>query len=112
MRGLGRLLRLDKLGGALRALLFALALERGQARRSARPSAPVEIGAAAGPRARTGALPRAATTALGLLFELLEQARARVLVDPGDDVQGEVEDALEVARADVEQDAQADWACP
>ena len=35
-------------------------------------------------------------------------ARLRgVLVDPGDDVQGEVEDALQVARADVEQDAEA-----
>src|SRR5262249_2012212 len=32
-----------------------------------------------------------------------------VLVDARDDVQGEVEDALQVARADVEQDAEAAW---
>ena len=51
------------------------------------------------------AAPAAAT--LGLLLQLLQQSRAGVLVDPGDDVQGEVEDALEVAGADVEQDAQA-----
>ena len=57
-------------------------------------------------------LAAAATTAFGLLFELLQQARARVLVDPGDEVQGEVEDALEVARADVEQDAQARLGVP
>jgi hypothetical protein len=31
----------------------------------------------------------------------------RLLVDTGDDVEGEVQDPLEVARADVEQDAQA-----
>ena len=36
-----------------------------------------------------------------------ERPLAGLLVDVGDDVQGEVEDALEVARADVEQDAQA-----
>ena len=34
------------------------------------------------------------------------------LVDARDDVQGEVQDPLEVARADVEQDAQARAACP
>ena len=57
-------------------------------------------------------LAAAAAAALGLLVELLEQPRAGVLIDPGNDVQGEVEDALEVARADVEQDAEPARACP
>ena len=44
---------------------------------------------------------------LGLLVQLLQQARARVLVDPRHEVLGEVEDRFQVARADVQQDAQA-----
>src|SRR5207344_2704813 len=43
----------------------------------------------------------------GLLFELEQGALARLFVDPGHDVEREVEDALEVAGADVEQDAEA-----
>ncbi len=46
-------------------------------------------------------------TPRGLLVESHEGAPARVLVDVGDDIQREVEDPLEVARADVQQDAQA-----
>ena len=53
-----------------------------------------------------------AAAALGLLVELAEGAGARLLVDVADDVQGEVEDPLEVARADVEQDAEPATACP
>src|SRR4029079_16834254 len=45
-----------------------------------------------------------AATTLGLFLERRQGALARVLVDVGDDVQREVEDALQVARADVEQD--------
>src|SRR4029079_9482310 len=48
-----------------------------------------------------------AAPTLGLVLECLERPLARVLVDVRDDVQGEVEDALEVPRADVEEDAQA-----
>ena len=48
-----------------------------------------------------------AATALGLFLDGGQGALARVLVDMGDDVQREVQDPLEVARADVEQDAQA-----
>jgi hypothetical protein len=44
---------------------------------------------------------------LGLLVDALHRLLALRLVDARDDVQGEVEDALEVARADVEQDAEA-----
>src|SRR6185312_1003275 len=44
--------------------------------------------------------------ALGLLLDRREGPLAGVLVDVRDDVQGEVEDALQVARADVEQDAE------
>ena len=52
------------------------------------------------------ALAGLAAATLGLLLERGQGALARVLVDVGDDVQGEVEDPLEVARADVEQDAE------
>ena len=48
---------------------------------------------------------RAAAT-LRLFVELLEQAGARILVDPRHDVLREVQDALEVAGADVEKDAE------
>src|SRR5438093_667825 len=48
-----------------------------------------------------------AAAALGLVLEGLERSLPGVLVDVRDDVQGEVEDSLEVARADVEKDAQA-----
>ena len=58
------------------------------------------------------ALAGLAATALGLLLDRREGALARLLIDVGDDVQREVEDALQVARADVEQDAQAATACP
>ena len=44
---------------------------------------------------------------LGLLVDALGGLLALRLVDTGDDVQGEVEDALQVARADVEQDPEA-----
>jgi hypothetical protein len=47
-----------------------------------------------------------AATTLGFLLDRRERPLARVLVDVGDDVQREIEDALEVARADVEQDAE------
>ena len=47
------------------------------------------------------------TATLGLFVDRRQGALARLLVDVGDDVQGEVQDALEVARADVEQDAEA-----
>ena len=48
-----------------------------------------------------------AATTLGLFLDRGQGALARVLIDVGDDVQREVEDALEVARADVEQDPEA-----
>src|SRR6185436_18315313 len=48
-----------------------------------------------------------AAATLGLVLERLERSLARVLVDVRDDVEGEVEDALEVPRADVEEDAEA-----
>ena len=48
-----------------------------------------------------------AAATLGLVLEGEQRALARLLVDVGDDVQGEVEDALEVPRADVEEDAEA-----
>ena len=48
-----------------------------------------------------------AAAALGLVLERGEGALARLLVDVGDDVQREVEDPLEVPRADVQEDAQA-----
>ena len=47
-----------------------------------------------------------ASPALGLVLERGEGPTAGLLVHVRDDVQSEVEDALEVARADVEQDAQ------
>ena len=52
--------------------------------------------------------PLAAGTAaaLGLLVERLQGALTGLLVHVGDDVQGEVEDPLEVAGGDVEQDAE------
>ena len=53
------------------------------------------------------ALAGLAAAALGLLLDRGEGTLARLLIDVGDDVQREVEDALQVARADVEQDAQA-----
>ncbi len=53
------------------------------------------------------ALAGLAAAALGLFLDGGQGALARLLIDVGDDVQREVEDALEVARADVEQDAQA-----
>src|SRR4029078_2847795 len=43
----------------------------------------------------------------GLFLDVRGEALARLLVDRGDDVQGEVQDPLEVAGADVEQDAEA-----
>ena len=52
------------------------------------------------------ALAGLAAAALGLFLDRGEGALAGVLVDVGDDVQREVEDPLEVARADVEQDAE------
>ena len=58
------------------------------------------------------ALAGLAAATLGLVLEGEEGALARLLVDVGDDVQREVEDALEVARADVEEDARAGSACP
>ena len=58
------------------------------------------------------ALAAGAAATLGLLLERLQGALARLLVDVGDDVQREVEDALEVAGADVEQDAEPARACP
>ena len=48
-----------------------------------------------------------AAATLGLLLELRQRALPRVLIDVGDDVQREIEDSLEVARADVEQDPEA-----
>ena len=53
-----------------------------------------------------------AATTLGLVLDGGQGALARVLVHVGDDVQGEVEDALQVARADVQEDARAGWASP
>ena len=47
-----------------------------------------------------------AAAALGLFLDRRERTLARVLIDVGDDVQREVQDPLEVARADVEQDAE------
>ena len=47
-----------------------------------------------------------AAAALRLLLERAQRALAGLLVDVGDDVQGEVQDPLEVAGADVEQDAE------
>ena len=52
------------------------------------------------------ALAGLAAAALGLFLDRGQGALAGVLVDVGDDVQREVEDPLEVARADVEQDAE------
>ena len=52
------------------------------------------------------ALAGLAATALGLFLDRRQGALARLLVDVGDDVQREVQDALQVARADVEQDAE------
>src|SRR6185503_14268942 len=51
-------------------------------------------------------LPGFTTAAGGLFLDVRGEALARLLVDRGDDVQGEVQDPLEVAGADVEQDAQ------
>ena len=48
-----------------------------------------------------------AAAARGLVLEGEEGPLAGVLVDVRDDVQGEVQDPLEVARADVEEDAEA-----
>src|SRR5207244_8874267 len=42
-----------------------------------------------------------------LLFDALQRLLALVLVDAGDDVQGEVQDPLQVPRADVQQDPEA-----
>ena len=53
------------------------------------------------------ALAALAATTLGLVLDRGQGALARVLVDVGDDVQGEVEDPLQVARADVEEDAES-----
>ena len=47
-----------------------------------------------------------------LLVDAGERLLALVLVDAGDDVEREVEDPLQVARADVEQDAEPRRACP
>ena len=52
-------------------------------------------------------LARLAATALHLLVDRRERAPARVLVDVRDDVEREVEDALQVPRADVEEDPEA-----
>src|SRR4029079_2892504 len=52
------------------------------------------------------ALAGLAAATLGLVLEGEERPLAGLVVDVGDDVQREVEDALEVAGADVEQDAQ------
>ena len=52
------------------------------------------------------ALAGLAAATLGLVLEREQRPLAGLVVDVGDDVQREVEDALEVARADVEQDAQ------
>src|SRR5436190_246711 len=52
-------------------------------------------------------LARRPTATLGLFLELEQRPLARLLIDMGVDVQREVEDALQVAWADVEQDAQA-----
>ena len=49
----------------------------------------------------------AGAAALGLLVEREQRPAPGLLVDVGDDEEGEVEDPLEVARADVEQDPEA-----
>ena len=103
--GLQGLLRLDDLGRARLALLLALLLEALEVAVElvgelvdVRRQAVLELGEG---------LAAASTAARGLVIELLEQLGAGVLVHPGDDVLGEVEDALQVARADVEEDAEA-----
>ena len=103
--GLGR--RAD-LVGALRAL----ALEVGQELAVGGPQLlgmPLE----GGPLLRLRVVDLAVgPAALGLLVERLERPATGVLVDVGDDEQGEVEDPLEVAGADVEEDARGGTACP
>ena len=85
-----------------------VAVERGRsARRDLRSmsalSSVLEVGQA---------LAGLAAAAGGLLLDVGGEPLARLLVDARDDVQGEVQDPLEVARADVEQDAEAARACP
>ena len=50
-----------------------------------------------------------AAATLGLFLDGRQGALPSVLVDVRDDVQGEIEDSLEVARADIEQDAEPTW---
>ena len=103
-RGLRGLLCLHELGRARLALLLPLPLELRELGVElvgelvdVRREAVLEL------RQRR---PAATAATLGLRLELREEPPARLLVDPGDDVLREVEDALEVARADVEQDAE------
>ena len=103
----GALLGLDELRGAALALGLALLLERARALRSAHPSRLVRAPTASRSSSSLSALATRAAATLRLFVELLEQARARVLVDPRDDVLREVEHALQVARGDVEQQAEA-----
>ncbi len=56
--------------------------------------------------------PGLAAATLGLVLEGEQGALARLLVDVGDDVEGEVEDPLEVARADVEKNARGATGVP
>ncbi len=92
------------------ALGLEIGLGRGE-RRGQLVLGPVDVAAQLVLERREG-LTGLAATALGLVLEGGQGALARVLIDVGDDVQGEVQDALEVARADVEQDAEPARACP
>src|SRR5439155_14347148 len=100
--GLGGLAGPDDLFGARRALLLERGLLGGQLGVQLVLLA-MELGAQLVLELveRDGGL---ATAALGLGVELGERPLARVLVNASDDVEGEVEDALEVARADIEED--------
>ena len=101
--GLRRLLRLDELGGARPALLLALVLERLETLVQL-----VRLTMQVGPQLvlALGECLAALASPLGLLVQLLQEACARILVDPRHEVLGEVEDRLQVAGADVQQDAQ------
>ena len=94
-------------GGALRLELGLGRLERGRQLVAVALDVGLELGLEL-----AEALAGLAAAAGGLLLDVRGEALAGLLVDARDDVQGEVQDPLEVAGADVEQDARGGWACP
>ena len=102
--GLDRLGRGDDLLGPDGALGLEVGLRRGQLGVQLVLLA-VDVGAELVLELRQALAGLAAAT-LGLVLEGEQGALAGLLVDVGDDVQREVEDSLEVARADVEEDAE------